>query len=144
MVHLYLNYGLTFNSSPLFSSYWYRKSGKYNFIKNHSMNIKFYRRFYYTNTIVGVDHSYLIRHVTGEYFPIRLWLFRYLGWVVLSFSFFKPIKSKYISSRSQTYRANKSAGYITRLRPTGSLNRSKVLVYMYLSSLNFFKKKYIF
>ena len=92
LLELYLNYGLTAIRSPLAHEYWFTKLRKRSDLLQPNLN-KFYRRFYYTNDILSIEHSFLIRHVTGEHFPLRTWLLKYHNWVILSFKCFKPNKS---------------------------------------------------
>lgn len=116
LLDLYLNYGLTFKSNPFIHEYWYKKFSKK--IRTHEQekkNTKFFRRFYYTNSNLSIEHSYLIRHKTGEYFPMRHWVMKYGGWVILQVHWFKPIKTKY---NKQVNR--KSASF------TGAVSRPKV------------------
>ena len=73
LISFYLEYGLNFNTSPLIHEYWYRKNIKHIRVYNHQKNNnRFFRRFFYTNDALGIEHSYLIRNKTAEYFPMRL------------------------------------------------------------------------
>ena len=116
LLDLYLNYGLTFKSNPFIHEYWYKKfSKKIRTYEQEKKNTKFFRRFYYTNTNLSIEHSYLIRHKTGEYFPMRHWVMKYGGWIVLQVHWFKPWKVKYKKSQSK-----KKASFI------GAVSRPRV------------------
>lgn len=91
---LYLNHGLTLTSSPFVHEHWYGRPYTKTRLSNATDYSKFFRRFFYSNTVVGVEHSYLLRNRTGEYFPMKVWLFRYVGWFVISVQWFKPVKGK--------------------------------------------------
>ena len=93
-INFYIKYGASFARSPFFHSYWYKKkAGLVNY--NHALNrLQFFRRQYYSNTVLNIEHSYLVRYTTGEYFPLRLWLLRYNSWLVISLSWYKPSKGK--------------------------------------------------
>ena len=55
--------------------YWYGNSKRVKSLKiNYSktMHSTFYRRYYYLNNIVGVEHNFLLRNSTPEYFPLKL------------------------------------------------------------------------
>jgi hypothetical protein len=132
LLTLYLNYGLTFKTNPFIHEYWYKKFSKKIRIKDQELkNIKFFRRFFYTNNNLSIEHSYLIRHRTAEYFPMRHWVLKYGGWVILQVHWFKPLKTK---SKPKTI--SKTASFI------GAVSRPKVfkptirrlkLIYMYLT-----------
>lgn len=96
LVMFYLQYGLSFRTNPFVHEYFYKKN-----IKNIRIglqdkhNTRFFRRFFYTNDTLGIEHSYLIRNKTPEYFPMRTWVLKYSGWVIFSVQWFKPLKFKY-------------------------------------------------
>lgn len=102
LLKFYINYGLTTKINFFFNEYWYSKNKKKNrfFISDIKTN-KFYRRYYYTNFTLSIEHSFFIRHQIGEYFPLRVWILKYSGWIILSFKCFKPLKSKYSFSSQQ-------------------------------------------
>ena len=71
-IPLYLNHGVTFKTNPFVHEYWYKKSYKSLRSTNHEKtNLQSFRRYFYTNDRLGIEHSYFIRHRTGEYFPMR-------------------------------------------------------------------------
>ena len=94
LIRLYLDYGLTYKSNLFIHEYWYKP--KYSQLRTgHTLDYtKSFRRFFYTNDTLGIEHSYLIRNKTPEYFPMKLWLFRYSGWFIVSIKWFKPRKTK--------------------------------------------------
>jgi hypothetical protein len=102
LIELYLNYGLTPLVSPFRRKYWFIQSNNSrNQLFSRSNQSKFYRRFYYTNDILSIEHSFLVRHVAAEHFPLRLWVLKYHGWIILSFKCFKPNKSSTNRARIQ-------------------------------------------
>jgi len=56
--------------------------------------MRFFRRFFYTNDDLFIEHSYFIRNHSGEYFPFRLWIIKFSGWVIFSLQWFKPVKKR--------------------------------------------------
>jgi len=145
LVKLYLDYGSTFKSNPFFNNYWFRKSINRYFINTNKSNIKFYRRYYYTNNIVGVDHSYLIRNHSGEYFPLRVWVLRYLGWFIISIGWFKPIKSKSPLNKGYSLKSYKNSAIMGfKRKNTNSLLRTKLLLYFFLKNMNSLSRDYVF
>jgi len=72
LLKFYLNYGLTFTSNLFFNPYFFTKSLRNVSTDYFSKNLKFYRRFFFSNYTLGIEHSYFLRYKTGEYFPLRL------------------------------------------------------------------------
>jgi hypothetical protein len=102
LLTLYLDYGSTFKTNPFIHEYWYKKfSKKIRTTDQEFKNIKFFRRFFYTNDTLSIEHSYLIRYRTAEYFPMRHWVLKYGGWIVLQVHWFKPLKTKIKKKRTQ-------------------------------------------
>jgi hypothetical protein len=139
----YLSYGLTFPSNIFFNTYFFSKSIRH-FKENFFLkNLKFYRRFFFSNVTLGIEHSYFLRYRTGEYFPLRLWMLRYSKWIIIFFNCFKPIKKK----PKKRYRVIKEAHAVsTDLRYThlnSRFNRFK-LVYIFLKQQYFKNNRYEF
>ena len=93
-VMLYVNYGTTFKNNIFIHEYWYSKPSKVIRTLPLKSYMKHYRRFYYSNSTLGIEHSFLLRNHSGEYFPMRCWILKYNNWVILSLKFFKPLKIK--------------------------------------------------
>lgn len=94
LLKFYLNYGLMFSTNIFFHEYFFNRNLKNIRLSNISTNMKFFRKFYFSNSLLGIEHSYFLRYKTGEYFPLRIWLIKYSNWIILNFNCFKPIKSK--------------------------------------------------
>jgi len=133
LVLFYLQYGLTFTTNPFVHEYFYKKNLKHVrvFLQNKH-NIKFYRRFFYTNDNLGIEHSYLIRNKTPEYFPMRTWVLKYAGWVIFSVQWFKPLKSRYKRQLSR-----KHSSYVGGV----SLSTPKIILSKRIKLLILFLKK---
>jgi hypothetical protein len=138
----YLNHGVIRESNPFVHEYWYRKT--YRKIRSQDQkykNLQAFRRYFYTNERLGIEHSYFIRYRTGEYFPMRLWVMRYGGWLFISVHWFKPLKSK----RSKYFRSrSKTVGSISRSTASEKTFKRSGLVAQYVSSLAYKKTTYIF
>jgi hypothetical protein len=143
LIKFYLDYGLTFNSNPNVHEYWYNPSFKKYRTENAVTNLRFYRRYFYTNDIMSIEHSYFIRHFSGEYFPLRIWVMRYMNWVILCVQWFKPIKKKtkkvFVKKTKKKYTALHEYG-----RTNHSVNRLKVLLILFTKQLSTFSKNYQF
>ena len=97
LLNLYLKYGLTLPSNLFVHEYWYGNVERLKTLRqsyNQSKHNTFYRRYYYLNNVVGIEHNFLLRNATPEYFPLKLWLFKYNNWVILNVTWFKPMKGK--------------------------------------------------
>ena len=90
LLEIYLNFGITMTKNIFLSKYFF----KYLILNiNYSLkNLKFFRKFYFTNSTLGIEHSYLLRYRSGENFRMRYWIIKYSNWVVICFTCFKPNK----------------------------------------------------
>ena len=146
LLNTYLTYGLRVQNNLFIHEYWY--SNKKNF-KNTRVNFKnskhhlFYRRYHYLNNIVGIEHNFLLRNTTAEYFPLRLWLFKYNNWIILNVTWFKPLKGKNKLSKNRM-----SASAANALHKTTShffkSYRLKLLLIFFLSQVQTQVKEYNF
>ena len=140
LVFLYLKYGLTFQNNPFFHEYWYRKTNKpVRTTKFSEKNIRFFRRFSYQNTTLSIEHSFLLRNETGEYFPLRTWILKYNNWVIICVQWYKPMKGK-DGPRIRLGEKSHNSGIVVRIRPSAKLRRLK-LVYYLLTKKNFSQGK---
>ena len=89
-----MNYGLTRINNPYVHEHWYNhKITKLRTLPSRSY-MHYYKRNFYTHDVLGIEHTFLIRHVTGEYFPFKSWYMSYNGWLVIMLHWFKPNKIK--------------------------------------------------
>lgn len=152
LIELYLSYGFTSTQNPYFCEYWFYKNERISKgarVTNHNLNLsKFYRRFYYSNDVLTIEHSFLIRHVTGEHFPLRVWILKYFGWVILSFKCFKPNKSRPISARHTIRKIQSKPAISTGIGRYKAapleLRRLKLLIFFLKNQLYFFERTYHF
>lgn len=141
----YLSFGIDFKINPLLSSYWYLRQSKSTNLKFTTYNMRFFRRYFYSNDIVGVEHSYFIRNHTGEYFPFRVWVMRYGGWIILVVTWFKPRKrsiQRFIWNNIQ-YRPG-GTFYLGELKSTRGSSRLKLLLFFFLKRLSRASNYYVF
>lgn len=95
LISFYLQYGVTFQTNPFIHEYWYKKNMRnLRIVVQSKKNARFFRRYFYTNDTLSIEHSYLIRNKTPEFFPMRTWVMKYAGWVIFSVQWFKPLKIK--------------------------------------------------
>jgi len=69
---MYLNYALTFNNNIFFHEYFFSKKSKNLRLEPKTYALKHYRNFSYSNDVLTIEHSFLLRIPSGEYFPMRL------------------------------------------------------------------------
>lgn len=132
----YLNYGLDYKNNIFFNEYFFNKYYKNYKYKFKILNLKFFRKFYFSNTILGIEHSYLTRLKTGEYFPLRLWCIKYSSWIILSFHCFKPVK---VRARAR----NKISKEVHSISPSLSFSDINIKYIRYKLLFLFFKKNLI-
>lgn len=95
LISVYLSYGLSFQSDIFFHDYWYKPNYRPVRAKFRSYEAgTFFRRFYYRNEALAIEHTYLLRTSTAEYFPMKSWIMRYNNWLIFSVQWFKPAKIK--------------------------------------------------
>jgi len=129
-ISFYLNHGTLYQSNVFLHEYWYNTASHKSLTDDYRrQSLQCFRRYFYTNTRLGIEHSYLIRYHTGEYFPMRLWLMRFGGWLFLSVHWFKPLKS----NKSRKFK--KKAIYVNSVsRSTSSplVNKRLILIKSWL------------
>jgi hypothetical protein len=144
LINIYLNYGLVFKTNPFLHEYWYRKfAHKIRVFDQEERNTKFFRRFFYTNDNLSIEHTYLIRNRTGEYFPMRTWVMKYGGWVIICVNWFKPLKTR----RAVRLGSGDSSFVGAVSRPTihnFTIRRLKLVALNYLLSKSSSTKGYTF
>lgn len=133
----YFSYGLCFWKNPLVSNYWYSMDSKFLTSNFFYFNMRYLRRYFYENDIVGVEHSFFLRNHSGEYFPFRLWLFRFYGWLIISVSWFKPRKTKRkkLFKNDKKYRQVSSFSFLKNSIQRNILLRSKILLFFFLKKI---------
>ena len=134
----YINYGANMSNSIFMHEHWYSKKFKQIRTLPSRGYMQFYRRHYYSNSVVGIEHSYLIRYTTGEYFPLRTWYLRYNNWNIISVQWFKPNKTN--KFRTNRLSSGEDVGLThAKLAPRDILSIRSKLQYSYFLSTN--KKK---
>jgi len=95
------------------------------------------------NNVVSIEHNFLLRNNTPEYFPLKLWLFKFNNWVILNVTWFKPMKGK---NRSNQFLGSASAANVLH-KPTSNYfkdKRLKLLLSFFYLSLSRNNKSYNF
>jgi len=98
LITYYLKSGLNYSRNPLYHHYWYRRNFSKQYVNSYM--VKFFRRFFYNNSFLGIEHSYFIRTLSTENFPMRVWLFRFSNWLIISLQAFLPIKDVSLSKKN--------------------------------------------
>ena len=144
LVKLYLNYGLQIKSNIFVHEYWYkfRNIKKIRLHQEFRSYNTFFRRFYYSNDVVSIEHTFLLRNKTPEYFPMNIWFLKFTNWIIISVNWFKPLKQKRIKDTHIN-----SASAINTITRYSSLNFWKKrwkLLYLYTRSQYKNEKLYLF
>lgn len=136
LMSLYLQYGVSFQTNPFLHEYWYKKNMRnIRIVVQSKLNSRYFRRFFYTNDVLGIEHSYLVRNRTPEYFPMRTWVLKYAGWIIFSIQWFKPLKIKPVYRGR--FAGSSSVTGIAKSSATGTLlRRLKLLLLFSLKSLD--------
>jgi len=91
LVQLYIYFGLYTMKNFFVNNYWYHKALK-------PTNYRQYFRYLIVrNKVLHTETPYRFRREPKDVFPMKVWLMRYRGWLVLNvywFQPFKPIKGK--------------------------------------------------
>lgn len=94
LIKNYLEYSSSLDQNMMFNTYWYNKN-----IKRTSSPI-YFKRVYFSNSILGIEHSYQIRLTISEYFPMKVWIMRYNSWLIIFSAWFKPRKKSLFVPKS--------------------------------------------
>ena len=145
LIRYTINAGSTFDSNPFIHEYWYKKSLKNKRILKTFNNTKFFRRYYYSHSMLGIEHSYLIRNKSIEVFPMRIWVFRFSGWLIFSFQMFKPLKGKNVSLKNRSLNPTHVSSLSLINRQTLTTKRIKILTTLLKLNYDYsFKNFYLF
>ena len=144
LIKLYLTYGLSIKSNIFLHEYWY----KFKSIKNLRLSSEFrsyntfFRRFYYSNDVVSIEHTFLLRNQTPEYFPMNIWFFKFTNWIVVAVNWFKPLKQKKLTDTH----SNSASAINTLVRYSSGYfwkKRCKIFYYFLLNQYKY-DKSYLF
>jgi len=133
LVSLFFRYGLTYNNNKFLHIFWYKNSITFN-------KSKYYKKCYYLNNTLSIEHSFLLRRATEEFFPLKLWLLKYIGWVILSIIWFKPFKKKQLSLSKFT---DINLNFFKKNKFSKS-KRIKIILIFFIKKINILKKEFIF
>jgi len=139
VLNLYLVYGLLFKNSIFYNDYWYKNQYlKTNFFSQKVKQLNtYFRRYFYFHKKLTIEHNYLIRQSTPEFFPMRLYTLKYLNWFIISIQWFKPSKLKPLHLlQNPNYTKNT---LISKNSTFSNKNQRLKLVFMYLR--NYIKKQ---
>lgn len=140
VVHLlkvYLSYGVTFLNNIYLHKYFFNFKYKKQSFNN---NYKFFRQYFYSNTLLNISHSYYLRYKTSEYFSGKFWIIKYSNWIIICFYCFKPQKQKLVKKnqdKKELYSINSKKSYFSKILK----NRFK-LIYSFL--IKYYKKSSIY
>ena len=85
MVKTYLDYGNNYSTNVFVHDFFLKKYKRVRTSHNET-NLRFFKRYSYSNDILGIEHSFLLRRENDEYFNFRIWAVSYNNWLVLAIS----------------------------------------------------------
>ena len=143
IVKAYFTYGLFFNTNTFINTFWY-KNIPHAQTKISQTNL-YFRRYFYAHHKLTIEHTYLIRNTTSEYFSLRIYILKYSNWLILSVQWFKPVKHKKNNSTTQNQVNLNRVVYKTpgKYKPNTS-RRLKVVLTNLVKILNTNNLKYLF
>lgn len=132
----FMNFGIRHNKNFFINNYRFPiKSSKYEYYNIH----KYFRRVFYSNSSLEIEHSYLLRFKTAEFFPLKIWIFKFNNWVIISYKWFKPDKtSKYLKNVLKSDNL-KLGSTFSIFKSDNNFIRFKILYLWYIK--NYFLKK---
>ena len=120
-------YGVNFNSNIFVNEYWYKKSVVPK-LRQSKIGMQYFKRFFYTNNTLSIEHSFLVRKKTNEFFNFRPWIFLHNNWFIFVLNWYKPpkpYKSTHIVSKPMSTRLkNKNIKSSSALKEKLTLNIS--------------------
>lgn len=87
----YISYSNSFKFNIFVHNFWY-KNVNFSYKLSSQNYAQFFKRFYYSNSTLGIEHSFLIRNSTSEFFDFKPWVMQYNKWLVVIICWFKPPK----------------------------------------------------
>jgi hypothetical protein len=145
LLNFYFRYGLFFTKNIFFHNYWYKNSffKKHNYGQDSKQKSLYFRKYYYAHQTLTIEHSYFIRLKTPEFFPLRLYILKYAGWILASVQWFKPLKT--VKALKNNYNNQKLNSLVyTSYKNQTKKKRDKILILLLLSFYKKTKLKYYF
>jgi hypothetical protein len=142
ILSIYLSYGFFFTKNMFFFNYWNKNLLKFKnlYINETQHSNTYYRRYYYSHKTLSIEHTYLLRISTPEYFPLRTYFLKYLNWLIVSVQWFKPAKS---TTKKIFFQKNNNLRLVTQGISTknnilgkSSTNRFRLLLLLIKNLLN--------
>ena len=125
-VSLYFKYGVSFSTNIFCDKYWFTK--KFSKLKSEKA-LRLYhlcfRKKLFENKTFNVREVTDSRLNTGEFFPMRLWTFRFGHWIIFLIHWFKPVKSKL--NRKNTKRFDNFRRHATSYRKINVRSNFKIM-----------------
>lgn len=104
LLNIYLFYGLQTKTTFFFSNYWfYSKVANVN-LKTQALvtpTNNYYRWFEYYDSGLGKKFKDCLRIKTTDVYMMKLWILKFVNWIVINVYWFKPVKGKESADRYQ-------------------------------------------
>lgn len=109
----YTLYGVNFQSNIFIHEYWYKKNKLLRTLPT-KIYMQYYKRFFYTNSTLSIEHSFLIRKKTKEFFNFRPWVFLHNNWFIVIICWYKPPKPYLSNSIKESVSGKNISSYKAR------------------------------
>ena len=138
LLNIYLFYGLQSKTTFFLSNYWFYsktqcESSQKLIVSNHN----YYRWFEYYDSGLGKKFKDCLRAKTTDVYLMKLWILKFVNWIVINVYWFKPIKGKESVDRYQLNQSNPhDYTYVSIGRNNNSTNIKRL---KFLTSQYFYK-----
>lgn len=98
----YFKYGIFYQNNFFRHFFWYKNTSSKKNQNTPTPGVKnnlYFRKYYFSHQTLSIEHSYFIRLLTPEYFPLKVYTLKYNSWIIISVQWFKPSK-KHTKSNS--------------------------------------------
>jgi len=140
LLNIYLFYGLQTKTTFFLSNYWfYSKTFNTTTLTKSLISSpnNYYRWFEYFDSGLGKKFKDCLRIKTNDVYMMKLWILKFVNWIVINVYWFKPIKGKESDNRYQLKdRHSKDYTFLSIGRKNTSTNIHRLKT---LTSQHFFK-----
>ena len=140
LLNIYLFYGLQTKTTFFLSTYWFYSNSLNTTNSSKSLITSpnnYYRWFEYFDSGLGKKFKDCLRTKTNDVYMMKLWILKFVNWIVINVYWFKPIKGKESPNRYQL-KARPSFDY-TFLYLGRKINSTNIHRLKVLTSQHFFK-----
>ena len=142
LLNIYLFYGLQTKKTLFFNNYWFYSKHSLSttkYLKNPQLvNLRHYFRWYeHYDSGLGKRYKDCLRTHTQDVYMMRIWIMKFVNWVVINVYWFKPVKGTDVMDRSYDKpRLTYDHTFLTLPKKTNATNIHRLKL---ITSQHFFK-----